>query len=676
MPNRLAQSHSPYLLQHQNNPVDWFPWCDEAFAAAVQLDRPVFLSVGYAACHWCHVMEHESFENAEIAEFLNQHFVCIKVDREERPDIDQVYMNAVQVMSGRGGWPMSVFLNLDRKPFYAGTYWPSTPRHGMPSFLQVLEAVVDAWTARREDVESHADEIRGALVKVSGANATASDVVVDESVLTTATERLLRVFDRRDGGFGGAPKFPHATDIELLLSRGFTCDKPELVQAATFTLDRIAAGGIRDHIGGGLARYSVDGRWLVPHFEKMLYDNALLSLCYTHAFQITGEECYADVARGTLNYLCREMVDPSGGFHCSEDADSEGVEGKYYVWTPAEVVEVLGDEWAELFCRVYDITAEGNFEGHNIPNLLHGVDATPQQRKLLNESLELLRQARDARVRPGRDDKILTSWNSLAIKSLAVAGGVLDEQSFVDAAQRAMEFTFREMFDDQGRLRHAYRAGVSHIDAFVDDYAFTIEALIALFESTGKARWIGKAIQLADQLLARFQDDASGGFYYTAHESETLIARNKDWHDASVVSGNASAATSLLRLSRLCGRDDYRLAAARTLAAGADVMQNQYAACAALLAAFDRSLHDAAQLVLAVPDQVAFLKIRGEFLGGFQPHATRSWVIGKAPTSGPLVVINSGKSPIDAQPTLYRCEDFVCNSPLVGGEARQSLRPR
>ncbi len=673
MANRLADSHSPYLLQHQNNPVDWYPWGEEAFAIAKQTDRPIFLSVGYAACHWCHVMEHESFESVEIAGYLNEHFVCIKVDREERPDIDQVYMNAVQVMSGRGGWPMSVFLNHDREPFYAGTYWPPTPRHGMPSFPQVLEALVDAWVDRREDVESHADEIRGALVQLAGTRDTENESLADESVIASACDQLLRVLDRRDGGFGGAPKFPHATDIMLLLSQGAVLDRPDLVEAATFTLDRIASGGIRDHVGGGFARYSVDARWLVPHFEKMLYDNALLAICYTRAFQITGQSRHAAVARETLSYLCREMWDESGGFHCSEDADSEGVEGKYYVWTPDEVRQILGPERAELLCRVYDITPAGNFEGHSILNLLHPRDVTPDERSQLDIDLEELRIARANRVHPGRDDKILTSWNSLAARALAIAGGVLGEQRFVDAAERAIAFTFEHLRREDGRLLHAYRAGVSHLDAYVDDYALTIEALVELYEATGKARWIAKASELADQLITQFQDDVAGGFFFTSHDGESLIARNKDWHDGSLISGNASAAMALVRLSRLCGNDDYRQAAMRTFAAGAEVIRSQSAACAALLVAYDRYIYDRQQWVLAVPDEASFQKLRSQFLSNFQPRVTRSWVIGDAPQSGPLALINANKTAVDGKPTLYRCEDFACAAPLVGDVALDSL---
>ncbi len=589
--NRLANSLSPYLLQHQHNPVDWFPWCDQAFELAIERDVPIFLSVGYAACHWCHVMEHESFENESIAGFLNQNFVSIKVDREERPDIDQIYMNAVQAMTGRGGWPMSVFLNHDRQPFYAGTYWPPTQKFGMPGFAQVLAALVDAWQNRRPQVDQQAGEITDALRQMAAGTGELSSTVADDSVIQSATDYLLRVLDRNSGGFGGAPKFPHATDLALLLRRGITESDPELVAAAEFTLDRMAAGGIRDHIGGGFARYSVDAKWLVPHFEKMLYDNALLAKVYVRAYQATGQQRHADVACEILDYLCRDMFDPSGGIHCSEDADSEGVEGKFYVWTPTEVTDVLGDHRGERFCRIYDITAGGNFEGQSIPNLPRPISDwaselaidVGQLAKELAADREQLRLAREQRVKPGRDDKVLTAWNALAIEALAIGGAVLQESRYVTAAEQAADFIATTMMKDNGRLLHAFRAGQAHLAGYVDDYAYTIDAFISLFEATGRARWIGRAVKLADVIVALFEDKQAGGFFYTASDADELIARNKEWHDGSLVSGNAAAVTGLLKLSRLCDRGDYRAAAERALAAAAEVMEKQSAACGALL---------------------------------------------------------------------------------------------
>jgi uncharacterized protein YyaL (SSP411 family) len=680
--NRLADSLSPYLLQHKDNPVDWFPWGDAAFDRARQTDRPIFLSVGYAACHWCHVMEHESFENEQIAAMLNENFVSIKVDREERPDIDQIYMNAVQVMTGRGGWPMSVFLDHDRQPFYAGTYWPPSQRFGMPGFPQILDALADAWKNRRAEVVKHSAEITGALEKLAVGASAAATAVPDPSVIDDAADKLVAVLDRQHGGFGSAPKFPHATDLAMLLRRGHCSHRQDWIEAAVLTLDRMAGGGIRDHIGGGFARYSVDSQWLVPHFEKMLYDNALLAEVYVRAFQVTGQSRHADVARETLDYLCREMLDESGGFHCSEDADSEGVEGKFYVWTPDEVAEVLGQSRSARFCRIYDITAGGNFEDKNIPHLQRSIDDwavdlsedASELRRQLREDCQRLREARNRRVHPGRDDKVLTAWNSLAIRSLAISAAVLDESRYLDVATAAADFILTRMSRPDGRLLHAYRAGQSHLDAYGDDYAYTIEAFIALFEASGDPRWIAQSVRLADLMMAHFEDSQAGGFYYTADDGEALITRNKDWHDGSLVSGNASAVTALLRLSRLCHRADFQAAAERTLRVAEEVMTDQSAACAALLSGLDTYWNGHQQLVVAVEDWESLVAARPQLLGAYRPAATISWVVGKAADSEGIVALNQQRDPIDPRCTLYRCQDFQCAAPICGDEAISWLR--
>ena len=681
--NRLVGSLSPYLLQHQHNPVDWFPWGDEAFEIARERDKPVFLSVGYAACHWCHVMERESFESESIAKLLNDNFVSIKVDREERPDIDQIYMNAVQVMTGQGGWPMSVFLNHQREPFFAGTYWPPQQRFGMPGFAQVLQSLADAWNDRRKEVDEHAGKIGEALQQLArGTKSTSQDEELNAQVIDEAIGRLLESLDRTDGGFGGAPKFPHVTDLELLLQLGATREESEWIDAAAFTLDRMAAGGIRDHIGGGFARYSVDAKWLVPHFEKMLYDNALLAEAYLHANQVTGQQRHAIVAREILDYLVREMTDRDGGFHCSEDADSEGVEGKYYVWTPEQVANVLGPERTELFCKVYDITEAGNFEGNSIPNLPVSIANWAAELSMsvedlssqLSECCEKLRVARDTRVHPGRDDKVLTSWNCLAVKALATGGAVLDEPRYLQAAERAARFVIERMTQANGRLLHAFRDGQAHLDAYVDDYAYTIEALVALFEATGQPSWIEQAVNYAEQMLEHFEDREAGGFYYSADDGEQLIARTKDWHDGSLVSGNASAARGLLKLAGLCDRDDFRVAAMRTLGAGAEIMQHQSAACAALLLALDQSLNAREQWVIALPNDHMLRQLRRSFFATFRPHLSLSWNVGEPSDEGQsLVAINQSRNAIDGEVTLYRCENFTCDAPLSGDAAVQAL---
>jgi uncharacterized protein YyaL (SSP411 family) len=621
-------------------------------------------------------MEHESFESKAIAEFLNRHFISIKVDREERPDIDQIYMNAVQLMTHHGGWPMSVFLNHRLEPFYAGTYWPPTQKFGMPGFAQVLESIAETWQNRRADVQEHASKITTALQQMAVGVSESSTAVPDQVLVQRATDHLVEAVDRRNGGFGDAPKFPHATDLDLLLRVGFANQEPALVEAATLTLDRMACGGIYDHLGGGFARYSVDAKWLVPHFEKMLYDNALLCEVYVRAFQVTGNALYRDVACGIADYLIREMVDDKGGFHSSEDADSEGVEGKYYVWSPDEVVQVLGQERGDRFCQIYDITPAGNFEGSSIPNLPLPLDKCAKRIDIdaeqllseLHEDRDRLRKHRETRVRPGRDDKVLASWNALAIKALAVAGGVFEREDYLDAAQRAATFITSNLLCEDGRLLHAFRQGKSHLNGFLDDYAYCVEAFIHLYESTGRARWIGHATKLANQMLARFQDAKQGGFSYTPDDAESLITRNKDWHDGSLVSGNASAASGLLRLARLSDRDDFQLAAERTFCAAAEVLTHQSAACGALLAALDRYWNGHQQLVLAVADDAMMKSLRPAMVGTLRPHATLSWVIGDAPNSGPVVALNQHRTSLAGKPTLYVCEQFACGKPMLEQE--------
>ena len=580
MTNRLAHETSPYLLQHQNNPVDWYPWGAEAIERARREDKPIFLSIGYSACHWCHVMEHESFEDAGIAELLNRDFVAIKVDREERPDLDHIYMNAVQMMTGRGGWPMSMFLTPDLQPFYGGTYWPPHAGRGMPGFDQVLAAVADAWKNRREQAVAQAEELTTALRGMHLAAAADGDLrprVADQ-------RRHLLAADVR---FGQRRLWRRS---EVSSPDGFAASacavwrrRPQqgMLDIVTLTLDRMAAGGIYDHLGGGFARYSVDERWLVPHFEKMLYDNSLLAVAYLEAYQATGDDEYARIVRETLDYLGRDMTDPAGGIYSTEDADSEGEEGKFYVWTPGEISAILGAERAKTFCYVYDVTEEGNFEGHNILNLPKTIeqcavllcrDAAELSRELA-EGRRLLFEAREKRVRPGRDDKVIVSWNALAIDALARAGAVLDEPRYREAAVRCASFILANLRKDDGKLLHTWRGGVAKLDAYLDDYAGMVNALVSLYEATFDERWIDEAVRLATIMLDDFADDEAGGFFYTAAEHEALITRPKEWQDGSTPSGNSLAATGLVRLAKLTGRDDFASAAEATLRGGAAVMR-------------------------------------------------------------------------------------------------------
>jgi len=578
MPNHLADELSPYLLQHAGNPVDWRPWGPEALALARREQKPIFLSIGYSSCHWCHVMAHESFEDPGIADLLNRHFVSIKVDREERLDLDQIYMEVVQMITGRGGWPMSVFLTPEGKPFFGGTYWPPQARGGMAGFDQVLEAVADAWQRRRHDLLTQAEQLTQSLRELAGegfdTEADDGSGKSDQSPLLAAEAALRQSFDRQYGGFGPAPKFPQPLALRWLLGRWRRSGEGELREMVTTTLDAMADGGLFDHLGGGFHRYSVDARWLAPHFEKMLYDNASLAVCYLEAWQATGQSRYADVVRQTLDYLLRDMADPLGGFYSGEDADSEGEEGKFYLWTPGEIQAVLGAEAARIFCRVYDVSEAGNFEGRNILHLsrpleteakMLGCEPTLLAAQLAAARTKLL-AARATRVRPGRDEKVLVSWNSLAIDALARAGAALDEPRYTAAAGAAADFLLTHLRDGDGRLLHCWRRGQAKHNAYLDDYAGLGNALVTLYESGQPAR-LDQAVRLADEIVARYADGQHGGFFYTAADHEPLIVRKKDVIDNPVPSGNGLAAMLLGRLQRICRREDYRLAAEATLRA-------------------------------------------------------------------------------------------------------------
>jgi hypothetical protein len=591
--NKLDQEISPYLLQHAENPVDWQPWGPEALQRARDEEKPIFLSVGYSACHWCHVMAHESFENSEIADRLNRDFVSIKVDREERPDLDQIYMEAVQAMTGQGGWPMSVFLTPQQKPFFGGTYWPLRGRGGMLGFGDVLSAVATAWRDRRQDVLQQAEK----AVQFLQAPRLVGDKAAElsDAPLAAAEAALAQAFDDRLGGFGPAPKFPHATELNLLLARWRASRHEPLLEMVVVTLDHMAAGGIYDHLGGGFHRYSVDAEWLVPHFEKMLYDNAMLANCYLEAWQETERKDYLRVVRETLDYVLRDMTDPQGGFYSAEDADSEGEEGKFYVWTPQEVQAVLGPERATAFNYVYDVTEAGNFEGRNILHLAKPIavcakilarEAASLEEELAADRAALL-EARRRRVRPGRDDKVLVSWNGLMIDAMARADAVLDEPHYRASAAAAASFILTHLRDDRGRLLHCWRAGRARHNAFLDDHASLCNALVTLYETQSDPHWLDEAAHLADAMLARFADREGGGFFYTSIDHESLIARKKDLWDTPVPSSTGLAATALLRLARHTGRDDYRQVAEETLRASFPLMQRASLGVGQLLVALD-----------------------------------------------------------------------------------------
>jgi uncharacterized protein YyaL (SSP411 family) len=676
--NRLANETSPYLLQHKNNPVDWYPWGPEALEQARDEGKPIFLSIGYSACHWCHVMEHESFENEKIAAFLNQHFISIKVDREERPDLDHIYMNAVQMMTGRGGWPMSVFLTPDLKPFFGGTYWPPENRMGMPSFGQILAAVHDAWLNRRDAAEQQAAQLTEAIARMDPGGE--DPVSLNEDLLTGAATKLERVFDWKHGGFGPAPKFPHAADLQFLLRVAQRLDRPRLVDMVRLTLDKMAAGGIYDHLAGGFARYSVDAHWLVPHFEKMLYDNALLTEAYLEAFLVTRDESYARVAREIVDYILTYMTDDLGGFHSAEDADSEGVEGKFYVWTVDEVKDVLGEQRGERFCYVYNVEAGGNFEGQSILNLPKTIEQCAQLREWdlpslkqeLAQSRRELLAVRDQRVRPGKDDKVLVSWNALMINALARAATILDRPQYLDAARRAAEFLLEHVKRPDGRLLHCWRHGTAKLDAYLDDYTYLINAMVTLYEADFDVAWIEKAVSLADTVLAHFSDDARGGFFYTADDHEQLITRTKDLYDSSVPSGNAMAATALARLASLCGRTDFTKAALGALEMAGAALRDNPTACGQMLIAADYLLGPTRQLAVVGESHDQLQPVVRDLRRVFLPRAVVAVQSVEQPAESPLAALFAGKTTVNGEVTAYICEDFACQQPISGQQAIQN----
>jgi hypothetical protein len=685
MANRLAGETSPYLLQHRENPVDWYPWGPEALEKARSEQKPIFLSIGYSACHWCHVMEHESFESEEIARLLNENFVPIKVDREERPDLDQIYMNAVQMLTGHGGWPMSVFLTPDLKPFYGGTYWPPHSSRGMPGFDQILAAVIDAWKNRREQALTAADQLAAELQNV-GQDTSGDAGKLTIGLIDGAVDQLRRSFDHSYGGFGHAPKFPHPMDLQLLVRVADRTGQQGPLDMVRLTLDRMASGGIYDHLGGGFARYSVDARWLVPHFEKMLYDNALLAGGYLDAYLVTGDANYARVLRETLGYIIRDMTDPAGGFYSTEDADSEGHEGLFYTWTPEEINAVLGDDRGATFCRVYDVSEEGNFEGRSILNLPKTLEQCAAILKRdphdlaaeLAESREQLFAAREKRVRPGRDDKIIVAWNGLMIDAMARAGAALNEPEYVLTACETASFILSRMRREDGRLLHTARAGVAKLDAYLDDYSSLANSLVTLYEANFNERWIDEAVSLMDIVLEKFADPKGGGFYYTADDHEQLITRTKELTDSSTPSGNALAASALLRLGNLLGRNDYVDAAEKTLAAAVPIMQRAPTASGQMLLALDRYLGPAHELVLV--GDMARDDTKEAIAAIHRRYLPRSVVAARdaksadsdAARSAELDKLFTGRESSDGQPVLYICQNFACQAPCTGLSAIES----
>jgi len=658
--NRLIDETSPYLLQHARNPVDWSPWSEEAFAKAASENKPIFLSIGYSACHWCHVMEHESFEDEAIAAFLNEHFVSIKVDREERPDVDAIYMNAVIAMTGHGGWPMSVFLTPEKRPFFGGTYWPPRSRMGMPGFADVLQHVAHAWSERKADVDRAAGELVRAIQAMGETPGDPQQLGVE--VLRDAADELLRAADRRHGGFGRAPKFPHAMDLRVLLRCWKRFENSEALDVVVLTLDKMARGGIYDQLRGGFHRYSTDAVWLVPHFEKMLYDQALLVPAYLEAFQTTGREEFATVVQETLEYVLLEMTSPGGGFYSTQDADSEGEEGKFFVWTKTEIESLLSEDEARAFTSLYDVTQRGNWEGHVILNrprpaaeVAADLDmAEDRLRDLAATAREKLFHARSQRVPPGRDDKLIVSWNGMMIAAFAQAAVVLDDPRYAERARAAADDLLTNLRDASGRLLHTAKDGSAKLDAYLDDFAAFADGLADLYQATGETKWLEESLRLASEMMDRFAD-SQGGFFYTAADHEELIVRQRDSQDSATPSGNSLAATVLLKLARITGRSDLEEAAIGTLdAMSAQIARSPLASGQALIA-LDFLLGPSKEIVLSgratdtaplrrevhrrfVPNKVVLT--RDENLSDDElPDAVRSMLRGKQARQHPLAFI-------------------------------------
>jgi len=679
-PNRLIGSKSPYLLQHADNPVDWFPWGPEAFEKATREDKPIFLSIGYSTCHWCHVMEHESFEDEEVAKAMNDAWVSIKVDREERPDIDHLYMTVCQAMTGSGGWPLNILMTPDRKPFFAATYIPKDSRHGRMGIVDLARGIQGAWKTRRAELTAAGDRMVEVLEDASRAR---PGEALDESILKPAYREFAGQFDERHGGFGGAPKFPTPHHLAFLLRYWKRTGEAGALDMVERTLQAMRRGGLWDHVGFGFHRYSTDARWLVPHFEKMLYDQALLVMAFTEAFQATRRDEYHETACEVLTYILRDMTSCEGGFYSAEDADSEGMEGKFYVWTEEELRKVLDGEEADLAVQLFAVREDGNFaeeasSGRRDTNILHlekPLAQTAAEMKLpgddLRRRLESVRRklfaARDSRVRPHRDDKILTDWNGLMIASLAHASGVFDEPEYSRAASRAADFLLGTMRRPDGRLLHRYRNGEAEIPGFADDYAFLIWGLLELYESTFDVRHLEQALALKDLLLKHFWDNKAGGFFHTADDAEKLLVRRKESIDGAVPSGNSVAAMDLIRLARITGDPELEARAVvigRTFSEGVKATPTSFTH---LLLAVDFEAGPSHEVVIAgrpeAEDTQAMLRALNTH---FLPNVV---VLLRAEGPSPPIVqvapFTEAQRSIEGRATAYVCRDFACKAPTT-----------
>ncbi len=669
--NRLAGETSPYLLQHAHNPVDWYAWDEEALNAAREQNKPILLSIGYSACHWCHVMERESFENEEIAALMNENFINIKVDREERPDLDQIYMNAVQMMTGQGGWPMTVFLTPEGVPFYGGTYFPPEDRHNMAGFPRVLTGVAETYRTRPNDVTQTAVQMLGELRRFGIAQASGESFSLE--MLDAAEGGMARSYDTKHGGFGSAPKFPAAMNLEFLLRQHHRTGEAQSLEMVEQSCRKMAEGGLYDQLGGGFHRYSTDARWLVPHFEKMLYDNALLSRLYLHVYQQTGDEFYRRVAVETLDYVMREMTDERGGFYSTQDADSEGHEGKFFVWSPSEIEEVLGAEEAALFNAYYDVTEGGNFEGKNILNIKAAAEEVAKRAGVSVERLleavsrgrEKLFAAREARIKPARDEKVLTAWNGLMLASFAEAAAILERQDYLEVAGKNAAFVLDELRRD-GLLLRTYKDGQAKLNAYLEDYAFYADGLVALYQASGELRWLEEAKALTDKMVEEFWDEEDGGFFYTGTSHEELIVRTKDYFDNATPSGNSVAAEVLLHLSALTGDEQYQRKAITLFRLLSNYLKRYPSAFGRALGALDFHLSTPKEIAVVGEAEAAETKLLlREIWKRYLPNKVVAQSTGVDERAAELVPLLRGRTMIEGQSTTYVCEHYTCQQPVT-----------
>lgn len=670
MSNRLSTSTSPYLQQHKDNPVDWYPWGTEALDRARQEQKPIFLSVGYSSCHWCHVMAHESFEDPETAAFMNEHFVNIKVDREERPDIDSIYMTAVQALTGHGGWPMSVFLTPDQVPYYGGTYWPPQPRQGMPSFRQVLEAVADAWTNKRADVQENAQNVRQFLEAASSQAPKQTELT--EELLDEALGAIGQTFDRRNGGFGNAPKFPQPSIIGFLLRFVRRRNDARAKRMIELTLDRMAGGGMYDQLGGGFHRYAVDAEWLVPHFEKMLYDNAQLAQIYLDAYRQLDEPYYAGITRATLHWVLREMTSPEGAFYSTLDADTEGEEGRFYLWTTDEIDAILAPGDAAIAKLFWGIEPEGNFEERTILTERKTDEEVARALGLklddvsnrIPEIRQTLLAARAKRVAPGRDEKIIAAWNGMMIRPMTEAGIALDEPAFSEAAIQAGEFLLGTLFPENGAL-HSIRDGISSTGAFLDDYAHAIDAFLALYQTTFDRKWFDAALRLTETVIAEFSDDATGLFFDASANAESLLTRPRDFQDGAVPSGNSVMALALIELSHMTMNEDYSQRAEAILRPLASIAASQPLGLSNALCAIESWLASAQEIAIAAkPQDPRIDAFRKVFFDHYNPNAVIGLAVDGDETAIAGLPFLEYRPLRNGEAAAYLCEHFTCMPPV------------